>query len=788
MKKTMVLLIFMLCQHTFIHAVEKSDFDIELVNKSNSLLKSTDVPFQGTSLSNDVMEVTLIEGAYFTIGTTNGTSDSDLDDKCGITFGHPFALTSHPILSIDSQRGKPEDFFYTNGINSSIQDNSIFVEYTKNELYKFTFQLAQNTGDVTISSSIENLDTSPHTFGLGLMLDPGIGKKGDGFVEFQKEKFLYETLLTDESIPENLIITERSGHVDGMKISVDFTGNIPDNLSLANWKNIFQNFREDQVISTMEKLYDLTIKMLWDEQEIAAGSSLTRSLTIQIENPEFNSTSFIRWDIPSFFSIENNMLFPRSFNSYAEISNLSSGNLDNCLLNLNVPDELSISASSYSLNITYGGVYFQPITLKSKEIYEDRIVDLSLQLWHNEQLLDSLKRSVFIPATPFSDTGLVCTIDTVMTDNYPEVKITFTPTIEKTGQYLLHLAKENIFLYENQNRINLFDIGKDTTGGSGQADIVFVLDISTSMSNEINGVKNNIVEFVDSLNYRHVDFQLGMVTFIDEVINTYEFSKDHIQFQNTVNNLGVLNNGNVTWPENSLDALYQASQLQFRQKANRVFIWITDADYHERNNFTDYSRNDIINILLLNNITVHSIGAAEFQTEWYNSIIEPTGGNFYDINGNFRDILLDISRMRGLSKYMITYNSPHTSPGVNNITLEIHYAGLGGFGYIEYGKPTTSNQVLKSLKCFPNPFNPTTQIKVELNEIMTGNVDIFNILGRRVRSFPLKDFNTNHVFQWDARDMFNQQVAAGTYFVRLNLVRADKTISKTEMIKILCLK
>ena len=49
--------------------------------------------------------------------------------------------------------------------------------------------------------------------------------------------------------------------------------------------------------------------------------------------------------------------------------------------------------------------------------------------------------------------------------------------------------------------------------------------------------------------------------------------------------------------------------------------------------------------MLEKGITVNGVGLIELQTDWFDPVVIPTNGNFYDINGNFRDILLDVSNM-----------------------------------------------------------------------------------------------------------------------------------------------
>ena len=52
----------------------------------------------------------------------------------------------------------------------------------------------------------------------------------------------------------------------------------------------------------------------------------------------------------------------------------------------------------------------------------------------------------------------------------------------------------------------------------------------------------------------------------------------------------------------------EATRFLFRPEASRVIIWITDADYHERNPVTSLTRSEVIDALLANEITVHSVG------------------------------------------------------------------------------------------------------------------------------------------------------------------------------------
>ncbi|MDZ7262140.1 MAG: T9SS type A sorting domain-containing protein [candidate division KSB1 bacterium] len=139
--------------------------------------------------------------------------------------------------------------------------------------------------------------------------------------------------------------------------------------------------------------------------------------------------------------------------------------------------------------------------------------------------------------------------------------------------------------------------------------------------------------------------------------------------------------------------------------------------------------------------------------------------------------------MRTTRRYLISYVSPGAISGTNQIKLEVHYAGLGGFGYAEYVHSLAGSHLARALHCYPNPFNPTIQILVNLEESAQGVVEIFNILGQRVRSFPLKPSKEKCVIHWDAREL-----ATGTYLVCLNIFGKDGKFLKNETAKVLYIK
>ncbi|MFB0515792.1 MAG: T9SS type A sorting domain-containing protein [Candidatus Neomarinimicrobiota bacterium] len=79
---------------------------------------------------------------------------------------------------------------------------------------------------------------------------------------------------------------------------------------------------------------------------------------------------------------------------------------------------------------------------------------------------------------------------------------------------------------------------------------------------------------------------------------------------------------------------------------------------------------------------------------------------------------------------------------------------------------------------YPNPFNPTTQIVYEIPETELVTLEVYNLLGHKVRTL-VDGIQTvgAHIVVWDARADNGMPVASGTYFYRLKV--STGSITKT---------
>ena len=69
---------------------------------------------------------------------------------------------------------------------------------------------------------------------------------------------------------------------------------------------------------------------------------------------------------------------------------------------------------------------------------------------------------------------------------------------------------------------------------------------------------------------------------------------------------------------------------------------------------------------------------------------------------------------------------------------------------------------------YPNPFNPTTIIRFSLGEGVKVRLEVFNVLGQRVRTLVNEWMPTGrHRVIWDAQNESGQRLGSGIYFYRI---------------------
>ena len=158
-------------------------------------------------------------------------------------------------------------------------------------------------------------------------------------------------------------------------------------------------------------------------------------------------------------------------------------------------------------------------------------------------------------------------------------------------------------------------------------DIVFVIDASKSMRNDIDAVRNHLNQMTDLLESAELDFTVGLVAFRDGTSFSllgwdFQVTPQTKSIQEIKKKLAAIH---CRGGEKALDALVQAAaKVKFRRGAERRFILVTD-EYVSGS----YSPKKVLRKLKSEKISVNVIGRDEpFQK----LLVQGTGGLWIPIS------------------------------------------------------------------------------------------------------------------------------------------------------------
>lgn len=163
-----------------------------------------------------------------------------------------------------------------------------------------------------------------------------------------------------------------------------------------------------------------------------------------------------------------------------------------------------------------------------------------------------------------------------------------------------------------------------------KVDIVFVLDETASMVDNIRGIRAYFDFIFDAFEREKRDVTYGLVTFTDNT-KTHGQTDDLGTFKNWLFKIDVDRGGDIS--EAGLDALMTAiKKMKFRRGAQRFFILASDAAFHDADydGRSSYSLDEVIATLQTEKIRVEVIGLDYLPIK---QIAMATGGTWRAIPG-----------------------------------------------------------------------------------------------------------------------------------------------------------
>ena len=171
-------------------------------------------------------------------------------------------------------------------------------------------------------------------------------------------------------------------------------------------------------------------------------------------------------------------------------------------------------------------------------------------------------------------------------------------------------------------------------------EIVFLLDITSSMQPYIDGLKDKCIAFADHIRSEGIDCQLGLIAFGDvnynESMVVFEPNADIKKFQEAIAGLELTDGHDID--ESSVEAIEKALELEFRPHTRICFVHITDAGCHNRQRIPD-----LVDALKENKVVTYVISDPDLKRLYGELCVN--GGSYYPIrNAPFESILKEVAK------------------------------------------------------------------------------------------------------------------------------------------------
>ncbi|MBN1447512.1 MAG: OmpA family protein [Bacteroidetes bacterium] len=255
---------------------------------------------------------------------------------------------------------------------------------------------------------------------------------------------------------------------------------------------------------------------------------------------------------------------------------------------------------------------------------------------------DSLRKPTIISAFSKHPERVTISIRAVDISRYPEASVILDAR-DSLGSHFPYLRKDDMVIYQDGAPVDISSLDKISASNSFPVDIAFIIDQTGSMKQEVYEVKSNIIEFTQRLASRGVDYRLALISFSDRIERYKDFTEDVKTFISWIDGLKISGGGDDN--ENALEGLFEASSFKFRQSAQRIFILITDAMFHQRGDRgdgkTEFTTDSMEDFLLKQNIKLFAITPPQIPE--YVQLTEATRGKRFNIIEDFSSILDDFS-------------------------------------------------------------------------------------------------------------------------------------------------
>ena len=228
------------------------------------------------------------------------------------------------------------------------------------------------------------------------------------------------------------------------------------------------------------------------------------------------------------------------------------------------------------------------------------------------------------------------------------------------------LIEDDFQVFEGGKLMDITSFTFTDSSSPTTLDLVIVFDDTGSMQDEIDGLKEKVLDLTDRISSASIDCRYALISFKDTVTVRQEWTSEPSVIKTAVDGLVAIDGFDA--PEANLDAIEAALALGFRPDAQHMIIDITDSTTHYRNDGTPFSQSTIAETalnLISNGTSFILVGPTEvtgaFDSENdKRELVKALGGSglFIDIHSD--DFLLILESIQGVitQTYTIGYYTP----------------------------------------------------------------------------------------------------------------------------------
>ncbi len=293
---------------------------------------------------------------------------------------------------------------------------------------------------------------------------------------------------------------------------------------------------------------------------------------------------------------------------------------------------------------------------------------LSAQLNSRPDTVIQGKRLSIVSASSNNPRRVWISLRTIDISRYPKVSLIIDAR-DSANNFYQGLRKDDFVIKQDGIPMKIESLETISADNTLPVDIVFVIDQTGSMRQEVNEVKVNVDEFTARLSAKGIDYQLGLVTFSDWVERVRDFTSDVSEFKRWIDGLRIRGGGDDN--ENALEGIRAAAGLKFRHNSQKIIVLITDAMYHQRGDHgdgkTEFTTRSMSMFLRKNFIRLVAITPPKFDA--YRQLVDASAGWRFNIIEDFSSVLNDFSQSIA-NLYSATYTMKENIPP-ESIRLEI---------------------------------------------------------------------------------------------------------------------